>query len=124
MPAKNFKLISILSAANVLIEKGIYTETLKVRTTSGMIKSDVTFEKAILESASGLIEARFFAESDVETYISSESGDINLGIGNIGRFLINTHATLGSVRNYFRQSSGNHTAFGEVSSNSGNIFVN
>ena len=124
LPAKDFKLISILSTSNVLIEERIYAKTLKVRTTSGMIKSDVTFEKAILESVSGPIEARFFAESDVETYISSESGDINLGIRNIGRFLIDTHTTLGSVRNYFRQSRSHYTAFGEVSSNSGNIFIN
>lgn len=124
LPSKNFKILSINSDSSICIEERIYAGLLKATTTSGIIRSNATFKKAILKSESGTIEARFFAESDVEVNITSKSGDINVSISNVAKYLINTHSTLGAVRNYFKQSGSTYTAIGDITSSSGNILIN
>ena len=121
LPIKDFKLLSIISSSNICIGEGVYAKTLRVRTTSGMIKSNLTFENAVLESVDGDIDVSFFAESDVKASIFSESGDINLRLANIRKAHIDTH-TAGAVRNYFRESRG-YNALIDISSISGDIFI-
>lgn len=124
LPIKEYDLISIISTnANVCIDKGIYAKEFRLRTTSGVVKSYMTFKNAILESVDASIDVELFAESNVKASIFTESGDINLRLIHIKKAFIDTFTETGSIRNNLRETRG-YTALMDVSSINGNISIN
>ena len=124
LPIKEYNLISIISTnANICIDEGIYAKKFMIRTTSGMVKSYMTFKNAIFESQGASIDVELFAESDVKASIFTESGDINLKLLYIKKALIDTFTKTGNVSNEHSETRG-YTALMDISSISGNISIN
>ena len=123
VPQKTFKVISAKSlSADVILNEGVLTDYLKVKTQSGDLETNATFNNVSVSTMSGDVELCINATQDINVEISTMDGDVSLEFNNIGYINLSTNSMSGDVRNRHKGSRG-YNADVDISTMSGDISI-
>lgn len=123
VPQKIFKVVSAkTSSADVTFNEGVSTDYLKVKTQSGDLETNATFNTVSVSTMSGDVELCIDATQDINVEISTMSGDVSAEFNNIGYINLSTTSMSGDVRNRHKGNKG-YTADVDISTMSGDIRI-
>lgn len=123
IPKKTFKVISVKSSsADITLNEGVSTDYLKVKTQSGDVETNATFNKVSVSTMSGDVELCIDATQDINVEVSTMSGDVSAEFNNIGHINLSTSSMCGGVRNRHKESRG-YNADVDISTMSGDIRI-
>ena len=123
LPKKIFKVISARSSsADIILNQGVSTDYLKVKTQSGYFESNATVNNVSVSTMSGDVELCIDATQDINAKISTMSGDVSAEFNNIGYINLSTSSMSGNVRNRFKGYNG-YIADVDISTMSGDIRI-
>lgn len=123
VPKKSYKEISVnVASADIVIEKMLKAESLKIQTASGSVETSMSFAKAFISTASGDVDLYTRAMNNISIGISTVSGDVLAELDNIGYVKLNAKAMSGDVKNRHR-SNGRFKANVQIHTMSGDIKI-
>lgn len=123
IPKKTFKVISAKSSsADITLNEGVSTDYLKVKTESGDLETNATFNNVSVTTMSGDVELCIAATQDINVEVSTMSGDVSAEFNNIGYINLSTSSMSGDVRNRHKESNG-YNADVDISTMSGDIRI-
>ncbi len=123
VPRKRFKAISAVSrSADITVKESVQTYNLKLRTQSGDVRSDASFEQVNVQTMSGDVELYVDAKQNIVTHISTMSGDVVAHFNNIGYIALTTNSMSGTIRNCHKSRDG-YEAEAYISTMSGDITI-
>lgn len=123
VPQKTFKVISAKSSsADITLNEGVSTDYLKVKTQSGDLETNATFNNVSVSTMSGDIELCIDATNDISVKVSTMSGDVSAEFNNVAHINLSTSSMSGDVKNRHKGSKG-YTADVDISTMSGDIRI-
>lgn len=123
VPQKTFKVISAKSSsADITLNEGVSTDYLKVKTQSGDLETNATFNNVSVSTMSGDIELCIDATNDISVKVSTMSGDVSAEFNNVAHINLSTSSMSGDVKNRYKGSKG-YTADVDISTMSGDIRI-
>lgn len=123
VPHKTFNAISAKSSsADIILNEGVATDHLKVKTQSGDLETNASFTNASITTMSGDVELCINANKDIVVEISTMSGNVSTEFNNIGQVNLSTSSMSGNVRDRHKGGTG-YTADVDISTMSGDISI-
>lgn len=123
IPKKTFKVISAKSSsADIILNEGVSTDYLKVKTQSGDLETNATVNNISVSTMSGDVELCIDATQDINVEVSTMSGDVSAEFNNIGHINLSTSSMSGDVRNRHKERRG-YNADVDISTMSGDIRI-
>ena len=123
VPQKTFKAISAKSSsADITLNEGVSTDYLKVKTQSGDLETNATFNNVSVSTMSGDVELCIDATNDISVEVSTMSGDVSAEFNNVAHINLSTSSMSGDVKNRHKGSKG-YTADVDISTMSGDIRI-
>lgn len=123
IPKTTFKVISVgSSSGNIILNEGVATEHINVKTMSGDLKTNATVSNVSVTSMSGDVELCIDAIQNVGVDVCTMSGDVSSKFNNIGCIRLSTKTMSGDVRNRHKTNDG-YNANVNISTMSGDITI-
>lgn len=121
LPRSTVEIISIQSKNASISVGSINVPTIGATSTNGSIKvDDAIFKKLQLECKNGSIRINSYLHSDVELYITSQNGNIDCELNNVGMSTVDVYSRNGSCHNS-PVLSGKYTVSGSVIIQNGSV---